>query len=185
MLHSGKRDVAKKRLARQPNHDIRVFTQGPQHGDVVEAIERLAENINALAFPERPDGPWCRFRLKWGRCASEVIMWSGPSLSSATPTSMAAIRRGSLQVYVGLAFSIGRYGTPSGLVGHHSIQEENWINRQVIPILGGPKQDGQAIQRHQRHFPPAAPFQNRYKSPGSRIIPAPPRANTKSVSVTP
>ena len=49
-MHDGKWHVAEKRFARQPDHDIGIFAQGPQHGQLINAVERLAKDKDALAF---------------------------------------------------------------------------------------------------------------------------------------
>jgi hypothetical protein len=49
-MHDGKGHMAEKRLARQPDHDVGVFPERPQHRDILDAVKRFTENIDALAF---------------------------------------------------------------------------------------------------------------------------------------
>ena len=42
--------MAEEGLARQPQHHGRVFANAPQHGQAVELVERLAQDVDALAF---------------------------------------------------------------------------------------------------------------------------------------
>jgi len=42
--------VAEKSLSRQPDHDVGVLAERPQHRDILDAVEGLTENENALAF---------------------------------------------------------------------------------------------------------------------------------------
>ena len=43
-------DVAEKGLARQPQQDGRILADAPEHGEVLELVERLAQDVNALVF---------------------------------------------------------------------------------------------------------------------------------------
>jgi hypothetical protein len=49
-MHHRKRHMAEEGLARQPQEDIGVLADGPQHGDLVDAVEGFAKDENALAF---------------------------------------------------------------------------------------------------------------------------------------
>jgi hypothetical protein len=42
--------VAEECLLGQPHHDVRVLAQGPQHGQLVDAVEGLAQDVDALRF---------------------------------------------------------------------------------------------------------------------------------------
>ena len=42
--------MAKERLARQPEQDGGILADAPEHGGTVELVERLAEDVHALAF---------------------------------------------------------------------------------------------------------------------------------------
>src|SRR4030095_4361022 len=49
-MHDRERDVAEERLARQPQHDVGILAQRPQHGDRLQAAEGLAQDVDALVF---------------------------------------------------------------------------------------------------------------------------------------
>ena len=49
-LHHRKRHMAKKRLARQPDHDVRILANRPQHGQRLRLLIRFAQNIDAVGF---------------------------------------------------------------------------------------------------------------------------------------
>ena len=42
--------MAEEGLAGQPDHDIAVLAERPQHAELVDAVERLAQDIDALRF---------------------------------------------------------------------------------------------------------------------------------------
>jgi hypothetical protein len=49
-VYQRERHVAQKRLARQPEHGGGILANAPEHGQVLEPVERLAQDINALIF---------------------------------------------------------------------------------------------------------------------------------------
>ena len=49
-MHEREGDMAEERLAGEPEQHGRVFADAPEHGEVVELVERLAEDVDALAF---------------------------------------------------------------------------------------------------------------------------------------
>ena len=48
-VHHRERDVAEERLARQPQHDVAVLAERPQDRELVDLVERLAQDVDALA----------------------------------------------------------------------------------------------------------------------------------------
>jgi hypothetical protein len=42
--------MAEKCLPGEPEQDSRVFSDTPEHGEVLEFVERLAHDVNALVF---------------------------------------------------------------------------------------------------------------------------------------
>src|SRR3546814_395430 len=49
-MHDRERHMAEKGLACQPDHDVAVFPERPQHRQLVDAVEGLAQDVNALRF---------------------------------------------------------------------------------------------------------------------------------------
>src|SRR3546814_3582 len=49
-MHDRERHMAEEGLAGQPDHDIACFPQRPQHRQLVDAVEGLAQDVNALRF---------------------------------------------------------------------------------------------------------------------------------------
>jgi hypothetical protein len=49
-LHDRKRHLAEERLAHQPQEDVAVLADRPQESETVDLVERLAQDIDALAF---------------------------------------------------------------------------------------------------------------------------------------
>ncbi len=49
-MHHGKRHPPEERLAGEPDHDVGVLAQRPQHGQPVDAVEGLAQDVDALRF---------------------------------------------------------------------------------------------------------------------------------------
>ena len=42
--------MSEERFARQPDHDVGVLAEGPQHCDSIDFVESLAKDENTLAF---------------------------------------------------------------------------------------------------------------------------------------
>ena len=49
-VHHRERHMAEERLLGQPDHDVAVLAQGPEHGQPVDAVEGLAQDVDALRF---------------------------------------------------------------------------------------------------------------------------------------
>lgn len=47
-MHQRKGDVPEERLAREPEQHGGILANAPQHGEVLELVERLAEDVDAL-----------------------------------------------------------------------------------------------------------------------------------------
>jgi len=49
-MHEGKRDVAEKGLARQPQQNGGILSNAPEHCEILESVKRLAQDVYALVF---------------------------------------------------------------------------------------------------------------------------------------
>jgi hypothetical protein len=49
-VDDGEGHVPAERLLREPEQDVRVLAHGPQHGGPLEAVEGLAQKVDALGF---------------------------------------------------------------------------------------------------------------------------------------
>ena len=49
-MHEREGDMAEEGLAREPEQDGRVLADAPEHGEVFEFVESLAQDVDALAF---------------------------------------------------------------------------------------------------------------------------------------
>src|SRR6266481_9854486 len=49
-VQNGEWNLAKKRFAREPDENVRILSHRPRHGDIFEAVIRLAKNENALVL---------------------------------------------------------------------------------------------------------------------------------------
>jgi hypothetical protein len=47
-MHDRKRHLAEEGLASQPDHDVTVFAQRPQHGQPINSVEGLPQDVDAL-----------------------------------------------------------------------------------------------------------------------------------------
>ena len=49
-VQNGKRNLSKKRFAREPDENVGILAHRPRHGDVLEGVICLAKNENALVL---------------------------------------------------------------------------------------------------------------------------------------